>query len=765
MRKWIALLSVALTVTNVPITSYGDWLLQGSQWIYEDNQVQENNTWRLIDGTWYYFDENGYMAVGWKQISDKWYFFNPVSDGSKGTMLTGWQWIDGYCYYLAGSTDINYPSGAMYENTLTPDGFLVNSSGAWTSKDGTVQYQAGKGIQTAIKTKTASASKFSSGGSGGGGGSGGSKSGTKTGSSEKPEDTSEEETKEETATPSDAQQPGDPDDVQEPELFGYTIKYLDIEDKAVLKLVTGKDAEDAEIVIDDPEFDGYEICSGQKDQFRLVTDGMTVNIYYSKTEPASPSEAKKVSWKLYFVEQDNHSNEIFKSQSGQTEEDKELVVDFPETILGTDQYYYHSLVSSPWSIIVNGTGTQKYYIEYEKGEKLPEETDIDQEAKEELENWIEISREADLAITGGESSDQQLITESLAESNERLLNLASMADGVDRKEVYVIAKNHTPTTVILSQKIKNLKNISQLIRAELTIDGDTYMVMRVGFEKTYEESTCSHSYEVIDRVEPSCMNNGHETVYCTKCGKEETVILPATGHIDTEQDGVCDICYQSADETPETVHYSVGDVQARTIRNKTYLFRCIDEDYEDANENSQKTALFLCDSVIRSDIMGTSKKLNFGDNNNYKYSKIREWLQNNASDSLFLNDTYIGITRSYIGSTGKNTYEQLNESSLMGFERLYQSMEDKIFILSVEEALKYRDYLWTFNGSETNNPDSQISAYSKGYYLRTPQDGGLTDFWYGDGIYAVSLTDGNIKPVNVSETSIGIRPAMTVPQG
>ena len=49
--------------------------------------------------------------------------------------------------------------------------------------------------------------------------------------------------------------------------------------------------------------------------------------------------------------------------------------------------------------------------------------------------------------------------------------------------------------------------------------------------------------------------------------------------------------YELADEEPEAVHYSVGDVQVRTIGNKIYLFRCIDEDYEDALDNSQKTAL------------------------------------------------------------------------------------------------------------------------------------------------------------------------------
>jgi len=250
-------------------------------------------------------------------------------------MLTGWQWIDGKCYYLSHETTSNYPLGSMYQDTVTPDGYLVELSGAWTNGNGTVQYEAGKGIQTtsAASKKT---TRFYSGGSS----SGGFQSGTKTSSRENQEETLGEEDIVESSIPSDAQQAEDQDEVQESELLGYTIKYMDIENKAVLKLVTGKDVKNAEIVIDDQDIDGYEICNDQKEQFHLVTDKMTVNIYYSKIESASPSEAQKVSWKLYFVEQDNHGNEIFKSQSGQTEEDTELFVDFPETILGTDNYYY-----------------------------------------------------------------------------------------------------------------------------------------------------------------------------------------------------------------------------------------------------------------------------------------------------------------------------------------------------------------------------------------------------------------------------------------
>jgi len=759
--KYFALFSTVIIITSAPVPSYGEWKQNSDHWRYETDQTYEKSTWKLIDNTWFYFDDYGYMITGWKQIDGRWYFFNPISDGSKGSMLIGWQWVDGYCYYLEGNLHSYYPEGAMYENTRTPDGFQVNSSGAWINEDGITQYQAGKGIQTAVVKKIVSKRNFLGGGSGGGGGGGSGHSRSDKKSNAKPQNGKQEEPQKEPASPSNAQSKP----VNTETEFNYTIKYLAVESKTVLKLVTGKALKDADIMIDLPEFAGYEICGGQKEQFRLVNDEMKINIYYSKLKPASPSEAKKVSWKLFFIEEDNHSNEIFKSQSGQSEEDTELTIDFPETVIGKDGYYYHSLVSSPWSVIVSGSGNQKYYVEFEKGEKLPEEDDPDQEARNKLSQWLDTARKADLAITGEEPLNQQLITKSLEESNERLLNLASMADGSERKEVYLIAKNHTPATVILSQKINNIKNLSQLVRAEFVIDGDTYTVMRVGFEKTYEESTCSHDYVRIERVDPICTENGYEIIHCKKCGKEEKVILPATGHIDTDHDGICDICYQPVDDAPEAVHYSFGDIQARTIGNRIYLFRCIDEDYEDAMGNSQRTALFLCDSVIRSDVMGASKKLNFGDNNNYKYSKIREWLQDNASDSLFLHDSYVGITKSYLGSTRKGTYEQLNESEIMGYDRLYQSMEDKIFILSMEEALKYRDYVWKFNGSETNNPEFQISSYSKGYYLRTPQDGGLGDFWYGDGIYAVSLTDGNIQPVNVSETSIGIRPAMTIPQG
>lgn len=546
--------------------------------------------------------------------------------------------------------------------------------------------------------------------------------------------------------------------------YVYTIKYLDIADKATLYVVTGKGKGGDTIQLKPVDIDGYNICKGQKDNITLTSNNITVSIYYQKEFTASPSEAKEVEWYLKFIEEGNSEKEVLKGQKGQSEEGKELVVDFPETIIGTDKFYYHSVVSSPWNVAVNGNGIQKYYIEYRKGERIPEDPDPDADSKDRLNKWLEIAKEADYSITGEYPTDMQIITGSQSEGNERLLNLVSMIDGPDRKEIYLIARGYYPNAGIISQKFQSVKNISELQMEEVKIAGNTYIILRVGVEKTYVEGLCGHDYRVIDEVLATCMENGHLTTRCNKCGKEQSVVTSAVGHVDLDHDGICDVCQEPSDEVPEAIHYSIGDVQVRTIGQRTYLFRCIDDDYEDAMGNSQRLALFLCDSVIRSDIGGVSKKMNFGDNNNYKYSKVREWLLDNAKAD-FVHETYIGITNSYMGATSAGAYEQFSASSLLGQSRLFQQLEDRVFILSVDEAIKYKDYLWKFNGSEENNSDSQISAYSKGFYLRTPQDSGITDFRYGTGVYTVSLIDGNIRPVEVSETSIGIRPVMAIPQG
>lgn len=64
-------------------------------------------------------NESGAMLTGWLWLNNVWYYTDP-----SGAMLTGWQYINGKWYYL------DPGNGAMYANTITPDGYQVDASGA-----------------------------------------------------------------------------------------------------------------------------------------------------------------------------------------------------------------------------------------------------------------------------------------------------------------------------------------------------------------------------------------------------------------------------------------------------------------------------------------------------------------------------------------------------------------------------------------------------------------------------------------------------------
>lgn len=753
-RSLRTVLAAALIVSCLSqSTSYGAWIENNSAWQYQEGEETVKG-WGLIENEWYFFGPYGDMVTGWQKVADKWYFFNPISNGTKGKMLTGWQWIDGYCYYFTEMKDASHVEGEMWSGEVTPDGYIVDGSGRWTDAQGIVQFLEGKGILTFKQSHAQS--RFSSGGSGGGGGTNSHPDNPEPGPEPEPRPDIKPEPdvkpEPEPATPSEAKK-----------LYTYTIRYMDIIDRTMLYMVTGQAEENERIEIDQINIEGYTIHGGQKESFSVSTDGLTVNIYYDPITPASPSEAVKIDWSIYFIEQDNPDNQIFKAQTGKTEEGREIIIDFPETILGTDGYYYYALVSSPYAITVSGTGRQKYYIEYERGDK-EEEEDPEHEAAEKLKDWQRIAALADEKITGyriPEEQYQSLISGDLYASNERIKNMVSMVQDADPHEIYIIGLNHIPNTLIIGQTFPDVINISSLEMGSLDIGGQKYTMLRIGFTRSYDKKTCVHDYELTDYVPCSCTAPGYGSVQCRKCGSTESIILPSSGHTDLNHDGICEVCFKQIEgNDPEPVHYNIGDVQARRIKGKIYLFRCIDEDYG-------KKALFLCDSTIRSDIDSSAamvKKLTFGSNNNYKYSYIRTWLNDNADDLFGAEATLIGTNVAYQGATGDGSYEQFNENELIALEKPFQLLEDEIFILSVEEAIQYREYLWRFGGSEENNQETQYSAYSRGYYLRTPQYKGENGFEYGPGIYVVDFS-GSIHPVSVSSTdNIGIRPVIAIRQ-
>lgn len=91
--------SLASAANNPGITdgSWGDYQ-QGRRFTKADGTVPAD-CWELILGKWYYFNADGYALTGWNEIGGKWYYM--------------------------------YEDGAMAAGTTTPDGYVVDGSGAW----------------------------------------------------------------------------------------------------------------------------------------------------------------------------------------------------------------------------------------------------------------------------------------------------------------------------------------------------------------------------------------------------------------------------------------------------------------------------------------------------------------------------------------------------------------------------------------------------------------------------------------------------------
>lgn len=207
-------------------------------------------------------------------------------------------------------------------------------------------------------------------------------------------------------------------------------------------------------------------------------------------------------------------------------------------------------------------------------------------------------------------------------------------------------------------------------------------------------------------------------------------------------------------EGTDSGRWEAGDFQSRHIGGKSYLFRCVNDNYKDNSNLDKAMAIFLCDTVIPPyEGLGFNEDntkwdtRSFGENNNYRYSVIRQFLRENQRETGSMVTMDVGVKNEYEGSTAVGSFEALDEKGLTRHKRgVAQYLEEKLFIPSVEEALDMRDYLWKFNRSGKDNIDAVYDGqYLTSYWLRTPAYG--TD----DMVYTVNLKDGTIEPHAVQE--------------
>lgn len=159
------------------------WKQENNSWKYykEDKALK---AWQQINNNWYFFNEDGSLKTGWyMDAANNWYFLDSSKTANEGVLLSGWQWIDGYCYYFEGTDNTKF--GKMYSNTVV-GGYRIDTTGRWINESGIAYYEAGKGISTSNASQSSSNTAKKSSGAGSlekSGRSGGSSSGKNSGKS------------------------------------------------------------------------------------------------------------------------------------------------------------------------------------------------------------------------------------------------------------------------------------------------------------------------------------------------------------------------------------------------------------------------------------------------------------------------------------------------------------------------------------------------------------------------------------------------------
>lgn len=148
-RKTAADRASELYASGLPtwVETGGRWIQNADgSWSYQTGTSPMTNRWVCIYNPyaderrrqkrygWFKFGPDGKMLTGWVTDADgNIYYLNLASDGTRGMMLIGWQQIDGKWYYFS-KDEGSGTMGALLRNTITPDGYHVDQTGAWTGR-------------------------------------------------------------------------------------------------------------------------------------------------------------------------------------------------------------------------------------------------------------------------------------------------------------------------------------------------------------------------------------------------------------------------------------------------------------------------------------------------------------------------------------------------------------------------------------------------------------------------------------------------------
>lgn len=726
-------------------------------WYYllQDGRMLANTWFQDADGRWYYLSGSGAMLMnGWLEQPDgKWYYF-----GNSGAMLSNTFSLDGYTLKEDGTWDAAKPrlsagwhqdtakrwfyvtaeqktvSGAWYQdngkwyyfdgngvmlaNTVTPDGYTLNSDGSWNESIPKKTITVGPGGTSTIVSSGRPGGGSGGGSGGGGGGSsfgGGNKPSQPTKPDEKPDEPEKAETysyriiyrdvrtdeilKEsegegkrgetikiphpeipgykiydnqptETVLDSDGktltvyynkeetQNPATPSEAKT--YYDYSVRYRDAKTKDILSEVTGKAEKGSTIEIEYPEIDGYTVMEDQPTDFKLTSNGKAVNVYYQRDpDVASPSEAKEVSWEVRFTDKETHSKQLAATRKGKIKDGGTLYINYMSRIIdGSD--IWEAIEEPPVEISVYGPGNQIYYVEYEKTGELPDEEDPEQIQKDKLDEWIQTAKDNEAEITGEEPEkipDFRFNVTNQKENDTRVKSLVGQIDDTEEHSFYLIGINWEPNGLVIPNTFDDVV-YSNLLEDTISYKGDTYYIVRMSVVKKYaaEDGEHAHRWDLERDTAATCLRKGVQTWTCSLCGEEIETYTPALGHADENQDSICDRCDTRA-FAQEVGSEIKTDITIEDSSKRTLTYVCIDDDYQGGMLYISKESIPLTDFNGYGELQ-------------YEKSNPRQYFHNGFQNAFSI--------------TG---------DSLLGIEREGNSEKDFAAILTETEAEKYKDII------------------------------------------------------------------------
>lgn len=269
-----------------------------------------------------------------------------------------------------------------------------------------------------------------------------------------------------------------------------------------------------------------------------------------------------------------------------------------------------------------------------------------------------------------------------------------------------------------------------------------------------------HNYTETITKEPTCTEDG-EKKYTCDCGDSYTEVIPATGH--NYVDGTCEYCGEKND--PHAANrIKVGTTETRVIAGQELEFICIDDAYVDAT-GKEKGALFIAKDFISGTALSMGVQYSNSSTIEWPDNKVRKTLNgetSDLSDLVYVNTT---VTKKYSEDKTTTNYDMGTISSY-GTASSYSIKEtlDQVFILSLEEAIKYNkvmiddkeiSVMWDLDCDGEIDMNSS-SAGRFGYYLRTIKNNAY------QGFYTINYLG---KVIGDKYTTSGIRPCYVKPSG